>query len=1333
MEQRAKPFENNNGTNFFEDFKEPRSKIEKSNWHLSKFLEMIQKQRSQKQERMALPDQQVRRATILNDVHEFSVGSFKYQYDETQKQVEKIYIPMFPYLYENEGFFPNKIEDISLQFKIPDNHQQLDIEDITYQNIQVVFHQKILNNLHNKYQLDIKIDNIQTFAAQEKDNETVSILIVLKKPCIVFLKDGSKKSNMRQIFSPFVFSDSDKQFLNYWNLKQVIYLEGKFDPSMSLDELCKKLQRLDQIPKLEFTQLDGVNVLQEEALFKEHEKLLETNQIFNQKISQFVIPARFAMLSLLSTKKVSIFDRTIINFMELILKRTMLNHNVRIFQQSANQFKGDYFMEQGNEEVLYEIRRIIYIIDQMCNTSYVKAQIQKYKNKPNQGGKQNILSAFEYLEKTSEDIRIEIQEENQEGNDLRLRRVYLTPTLLLFQPNAKDQTNRVLRYNAKIKDFFFRLVLVSDNMEKFKFGAVRQQELLEKMKEVMKSNLFVGGVNAKVLNYSNSQLKNHSVWMVCESKLAGIEKNSIIQSMGQFMNKEGYLKMFARIGQCFSTTKFVCKLNNEENIRSIEDIKIKKTDDIYDKEGMYTFTDGCGNISEELCDEIAQMFQLEKCSAFQVRLGGVKGVMMRKIYKDDDQERLEGRIIEVRDSQKKFECNSWDLEVIRCSTFSQGYLNRQVILLLSSLQVSDKVFLNLLQEQVSKLDAKSIIKDLVTRSSVFLRSRLNKDHQKQAKAVAADIELFFGPSKIFAPIFKGSLLYIAKQRHEAIQLQHEVKFTYFSLEHEPIFISILENMVLGLAVSLKKRARIRVNKSCVLIGVIDETGTLNEGEVFVKINKSSFEIDQAKNVIEQRFINQYEKKGMKTNAQFMYNHEDFQMSGPVMITKNPCSHPGDIRLLNAIDEDDERSSVFEDLINVIVFPSKGIRPEQHKMSGGDLDGDVYMCIWDETIINELLPENIQPPAVYKKFEADDKINKNDDIVECMAYYFQNDNLGHLSHLHLGLCDQIGINGPFTEDAKELSWYISIAVDFAKHGKSVAPEKYAYLEKKLKQWPDFMDKTDKDRKKVESNLILGQLYRAVDCKKYYKNLIKSDHELTILHQYKLSPAIIPFDNFDDSDSDDYSKRNFLRYIQHAYETIVMPANKKLRELMSEYNIAQESELYCTTLSYSLSDDNMDKFIGDPGNKDEDAVKALNQKLQAMIKQFKLIFQNAAQSQSSSYSDYAKAVYFSAYYNSKNHRIDHYVYSILWSHSTSREVALQQDTLKRFQEFWNANNVQYQSPDHVEMFERLLDLSYYKRTLKKGLESSKSRLQLMLEVKQLFSVPWIICHEYLLDFE
>jgi RNA-dependent RNA polymerase len=54
------------------------------------------------------------------------------------------------------------------------------------------------------------------------------------------------------------------------------------------------------------------------------------------------------------------------------------------------------------------------------------------------------------------------------------------------------------------------------------------------------------------------------------------------------------------------------------------------------------------------------------------------------------------------------------------------------------------------------------------------------------------------------------------------------------------------------------------------------------------------------------------------------------IEGPVIVTKNPCSHPGDIRLLRAIGKSDPRVNQYKlmnDFVNIIVFPSKGKRPE----------------------------------------------------------------------------------------------------------------------------------------------------------------------------------------------------------------------------------------------------------------------------------------------------------------------------------------------------------------------------------------------------------------------
>ena len=72
------------------------------------------------------------------------------------------------------------------------------------------------------------------------------------------------------------------------------------------------------------------------------------------------------------------------------------------------------------------------------------------------------------------------------------------------------------------------------------------------------------------------------------------------------------------------------------------------------------------------------------------------------------------------------------------------------------------------------------------------------------------------------------------------------------------------------------------------------------------------------------------------------------LDGKVLVGRNPCTHPGDLRVLTAVDRPELRH-----LFNVCVFSSLGDRPQCHKMGGGDLDGDVYMVVWEPCIIEHL--------------------------------------------------------------------------------------------------------------------------------------------------------------------------------------------------------------------------------------------------------------------------------------------------------------------------------------------------------------------------------------------
>jgi RNA-dependent RNA polymerase len=103
------------------------------------------------------------------------------------------------------------------------------------------------------------------------------------------------------------------------------------------------------------------------------------------------------------------------------------------------------------------------------------------------------------------------------------------------------------------------------------------------------------------------------------------------------------------------------------------------------------------------------------------------------------------------------------------------------------------------------------------------------------------------------------------------------------------------------------------------------------------------------------------------------------IGGKVFVTKNPCCHPGDIRLLRAVDKETlmsrvparDSSAAYEEalrkvehltsLVNVIVFNVQADRPEQNKMSGGDLDGDCYHLNYDPALVSELEKCGVYPP------------------------------------------------------------------------------------------------------------------------------------------------------------------------------------------------------------------------------------------------------------------------------------------------------------------------------------------------------------------------------------
>ncbi|GJN02555.1 hypothetical protein PR202_ga19917 [Eleusine coracana subsp. coracana] len=164
-----------------------------------------------------------------------------------------------------------------------------------------------------------------------------------------------------------------------------------------------------------------------------------------------------------------------------------------------------------------------------------------------------------------------------------------------------------------------------------------------------------------------------------------------------------------------------------------------------------------------------------------------------------------------------------------------------------------------------------------------------------------------------------------------------------------------------------------------MMGCLDETRTLKYGQVFVQASSSA-------------------------------NEHKFVVTGQVVVAKNPCLHPGDVRVLKAVDVPALRH-MFD-----YVFPQQGPRQE---------------------------------------------------IKEYFTNYIVNESLGIIANAHVVFADKEYMKAE-SAPCIELAKLFSVAVDFPKTGvPALIPH-----ELHVKEYPDFMEKLDKPT--YISKGVLGKL-------------------------------------------------------------------------------------------------------------------------------------------------------------------------------------------------------------------------------------------------------------------
>ncbi|KAL2868435.1 RNA dependent RNA polymerase-domain-containing protein [Aspergillus lucknowensis] len=655
----------------------------------------------------------------------------------------------------------------------------------------------------------------------------------------------------------------------------------------------------------------------------------------------------------------------------------------------------------------------------------------------------------------------------------QMRSARITPSTVYYNVPSVDISNRIIRRYIDLADNFLR-VRFTDEKHIGRIHATADNtmdEVFTRIKRALANGIVIGSTRYEFLAFGNSQFREHGAYFFAPKD--GVTAASIRAWMGKFSDIRNIAKHAARLGQCFSTTRAIAGCS----------VQIRKIEDVI--RNGYTFSDGVGRISPFLAQIAMSELKVktptgEAPSAYQFRLGGCKGMLIVS----PEARRQE---VHIRKSQYKFAALHQGLEIIRWSQFSIATLNRQLILVLSTLGVTDRVF---------HLKLKTMLRNL------------DKAMKSEPKAVYL-LRKYVDPNQTTITI-------------------SQMVLDGFRRSNEPFVTSILTLWRAWHLKYLKEKAKIVIDQGACLLGCMDETSTLN-GYFFDKIPKHDVSIEERTAALPEIFVQVYRPEDRKYEV----------IEGVCILARNPSLHPGDIRVVKAVN-----APSLKHLKDVVVLPQTGDRDIASMCSGGDLDGDDYLVIWDP----DLVPDDwFREPMNYtgKKAHDLDHDVTVDEITSFFVTYMKNDCLPTIAHAHLAWGDYLedGVN-----EAKciQLAQLHSDAVDYNKTGNPAVMTRAL----RPRKWPHFMEKNNKPEHCLyHSETILGQLYDAVERIDFIPSLEKAFDKRILDCQAEVTEDI----------------REFAKELKLEYDTA-------MRRIMAQHEIKTEFEVWST---FVLSHSNMAK--------------------------------------------------------------------------------------------------------------------------------------------------------------
>ncbi|KAI0130271.1 RNA-dependent RNA polymerase [Xylariales sp. AK1849] len=643
-----------------------------------------------------------------------------------------------------------------------------------------------------------------------------------------------------------------------------------------------------------------------------------------------------------------------------------------------------------------------------------------------------------WLERNEREIRQglakELLSERARNNLTMVYKVQVTPTCVTLHGPEPEAKNRILRKFPDHTEYFIRVQFCDEDGQDIHFNyQVSNDTVYNRFLHLLNNGIPIGGRKYDFLGFSHSSLRSHATWFMATFYYQSSLQTyfTVISDLGKFNKIYSPARCAARIGQAFSETPFAISLT----ANGIKDYTI---DDKRSADGTRVFTDGVGVISDGVKKAIeAAMPQRKEATCYQIRWGGAKGMLALD-------PRLTGKVMAVRASMVKFESeDNANLEI--CDMANKPIplvLNRQMIKILEDMAVPNEWFF---EQQNKELNRLRRITAQTINTIAFLKRQKIADH--------------IGLPQLIRRLDKIGIDY----------------------KKDRFLSSVVETVVLRELRLLKHKARIPIEKGVTLFGIADETGFLEEEQIYITFEKSEI-----------------------VNAESM-DLDECEM----IVTRSPALHPGDIQLATNIIP--PKGHPLRSLRNCIVFSQKGTRDLPSQLSGGDLDGDIYNVIWDQFAVRNC--KRVFAPADYPRVEPKtiDREVRREDMTAFFVEFMKTDNLGLIAVKHMVLADQKDA-GTVDQGCVQLAEMHSTSVDYSKTGVPVdmsvlrrvksnpyrpdflAPAPPTHLKNRTDiifeapTAPSGMEDEDDNvgprHKFYRSEKILGLLYRAIDEKKIW---------------------------------------------------------------------------------------------------------------------------------------------------------------------------------------------------------------------------------------------------------